>query len=132
MQVEVFTLCDSAQVYSGKAIIVGAFNQIIAPKLPIVMQSVTLAIRISFEAEESSDKSFHVGFFKPDGSVLIPELRFEAKQLSRSGMQEPLTTFDTNIMLGRLAFDRYGRYNIKLSVDKHELEFHFYVKSQTQ
>ena len=29
MQIEIFTICDSAQIYSGKAVITGAFNQLI-------------------------------------------------------------------------------------------------------
>lgn len=34
MQIEIFTICDNAQVYAGKAVVMGAFNQLKAKKTP--------------------------------------------------------------------------------------------------
>ena len=59
MQIEIFTICDYAQVYAGKAVVMGAFNQMKAQKLPVVVPNLTLAVRVSFEKEESGDKTFY-------------------------------------------------------------------------
>ena len=75
MQIEIFTICDYAQVYAGKAVVMGAFNQMKAQKLPVVVPNLTLAVRVSFEKEESGDKTFYFYIKNPDGTLLVPEFR---------------------------------------------------------
>lgn len=128
MQIEIFTICDSAQVYSGKAVVVGAFNQLIAKTLPVQIPNLTLAVRVTFEKGEAGDKTFYFFLNNPDGSQLIPELRFDAKQGVPLEKQDPLTTFDMNIVLGNVPLKQFGVYTVTMKVDGKESLLKFFVQ----
>lgn len=130
MQIEIFTICDSAQVYSGKAVVTGAFNQLVAKKLPVRIPNLTLAVRVAFEKGEAGDKTFIFFLKNPDGSQLIPELRFDAKQALPLEKQGPLTTFDMNIVLGNLPLNQFGVYTVIMQVDGKEYNLKFFVQEE--
>ncbi len=132
MQIEIFTICDSAQVYSGKAVIAGAFNQLVAKQLPIQMPNLTLAVRVAFEKGEAGDKTFYFILNNPDGSPLIPELRFEAKQAQPIEKQGPLTTFDMNIVLGNVPLKQFGVYTVTMRVDGKDFLLKFFVQEENK
>jgi len=46
MQIAIFTLCDYAQNYGGKSIIVGTFNQISSKSFPFVHNTFSIVGRI--------------------------------------------------------------------------------------
>ena len=50
MQVEMFSLCDAAAVEGGKLNILGAFDMIAAPKMPVVHPHCTVMFRFTFQA----------------------------------------------------------------------------------
>lgn len=127
MQIEVFTMCDGAQTYSGKAVIMGSFNQVKTKKLPLIMQNLTLAVRIAFEKNEMGDKLFNFTIKNPDGSLLIPELRCEAKQNVPIEKQGPITSYDLNIVLGNIAFHQYGGYTITMTYKSKDYVLKFFV-----
>lgn len=128
MQIEIFTICDSAQVYSGKAVIAGAFNQLVVKTLPVQIPNLTLAVRVAFEKGEAGDKTFVFILKNPDGSQLIPELRFDAKQELPIEKQGPLTTFDMNIVLGNVPLKQFGVYTVTMKVDDKESLLKFFVQ----
>lgn len=128
MQIEIFTICDNAQVYAGKAVITGAFNQVVAKSLPIVMQNLTLAVRVAFEKEEVGDKTFYFHVKNPDGTQLIPELRCETKQTVPMEKQGLLTTYDMNIVIGNVALTQYGVYTVTMRLDEKEHTLKFFVQ----
>lgn len=128
MQIEIFTICDNAQVYAGKAVVMGAFNQMKAQKLPVVVPNLALAVRVSFEKEESGDKTFYFYIKNPDGTPLIPELRCDAKQIAQLGTQDQLITYDMNIMLGNIPLNQYGGYTITMRFDGKDYQLKFYVQ----
>lgn len=130
MQVEIFTICDSAQVYSGKAVISGAFNQLIAKTLPVQIPNLTLAVRVAFEKGEAGDKTFNFILKNPDSSQLIPELRFDAKQGLPIEKQGPLTTFDMNIVLGNVPLKQFGVYSVIMKVDGKEFLLKFFIQEE--
>lgn len=128
MQIEIFTICDNAQVYAGKAVVMGAFNQLKAKKLPVVVPNLTLAVRVSFEKEESGDKTFYFLINKPDGTPLVPELRCETKQLIHPDDQDQLITYDMNIVLGNVALNQYGCYTVTMRYEDKIFFLKFYVQ----
>lgn len=128
MQIEIFTICDSAQVYAGKAVIAGAFNQVVAKSLPVIMQNLTLAVRVAFEKSEAGDRTFYFQLKNPDGTLLIPDLRCETKQNIPLEKQGPLTTFDMNIVIGNVAFNQYGVYTVTMKFDDKEYTLKFFVQ----
>lgn len=130
MQIEIFTICDSAQVYAGKAVISGAFNQITVKKLPVVLSNLTLAVRIAFEKEESGDKTFFFYLKNPDGSLLIPELKCEAKQNLPLEKQGPIITYDLNLVLGNIMFSQCGTYTVTMKLDGKDYLLKFFVQQE--
>lgn len=128
MQIEIFTICDSAQVYAGKAVIAGAFNQVVAKSLPVIMQNLTLAVRVAFEKSEVGDRTFYFQLKNPDGTLLIPDLRCETKQNIPLEKQGPLTTFDMNIVIGNVAFNQYGVYTVTMKFDDKKYTLKFFVQ----
>lgn len=128
MQIEIFTICDNAQVYAGKAVVMGAFNQLNAKKLPVVVPNFTLAVRVSFEKEESGDKTFYFFINKPDGTSLIPELRCETKQLIQPDTQDQLITYDMNIVLGHVVLNQFGCYTVTMRFEDKTFLLKFYVR----
>lgn len=127
MQIEIFTICDNAQVYAGKAVVMGAFNQVKAQKVPVVIPNLTLAVRVAFEKEEEGDKSFYFFIKNPDGTPLVPELRCDAKQVPQQNTQD-LTTYDMNIVLGNVVFNQYGCYTVTMRYLNKDFHLKFYVQ----
>jgi len=116
MQIEIFTFCDSAQVYAGKAVISGAFNQIIVKQLPLCI-SMTLAVRIAFEQNELGNKKLKFCIFGPDGKPIMSDFNVEATPGASTGKRDLLTTLDLNIGLTNLIFTQTGVYTIQMSID---------------
>lgn len=52
MKTELFTLCDSAQEYAGKCVIMGTFNEIKGDSFPTALQNISLVIRLAFDPDE--------------------------------------------------------------------------------
>ena len=127
MQVEIFTLCDSAHVYSGRAVVSGSFNQIIAKELPVKL-NLTLSVRIAFDKNEAGDKVFYFCFRNPDGSLLIPDFKCEAKQMIPEEKLSPLTTFDLNIGLGAISFNQFGIYTVIMKLENKDFILKFLVQ----
>jgi hypothetical protein len=128
MQIEIFTICDNAQVYAGKAVVMGAFNQVKVQKLPVVVPNLTLAVRVAFDKEEEGDKSFYFFIKNPDGSSLVPELRCDTKQVPRQNTQDQLITYDMNIVLGNVVFNQYGCYTVTMKYLNKDFYLKFYVQ----
>lgn len=127
MQIEIYTLCDNAQVYAGKAVVVGAFNQVKASKLPVIMPSLTLAVRIVFEKTEAGGKTFFIDIINPDGTLLVPELRCETKQPDKLDKHDALITYDMNIVFGNITLNQYGGYVVNLKHNNNVYQLKFYV-----
>ena len=127
MQIEIFTVCDSAQVYAGKAVILGAFNQIKVKKLPAVVPNLTLAVRVALEKEEAGDKSFFFDIKNPDGTTLVPELCCEAKQVLPQEQQVALLNYDMNIVLNNIPLCQFGVYVVTMRLDEKKYFLKFYV-----
>lgn len=128
MQIEIFTICDAAQVYAGKAVVTGAFNQLTVAKLPVTLQTMTLAVRVAFEKQESGNKTFYFSINNPDGTPLVHELRCETRQLIEAGKAlSPLTTYDMNIVFGNLNLNQFGGYTVIMRFEGKKYEHKFYV-----
>lgn len=128
MQIEIFTICDSVQVYGGKSVVCGAFNQLKVKSLPVSVPNLALALRISFESAEAGDKTFVFKFLNPDGTKCIDDLRCDAKMTNESGMISPLSTLDMNITFNNLQFEQFGIYSIVVGYENDIHTFKFSVE----
>ena len=57
----------------------------------------------------------------------MTELRCEAKQIVPIEKQDPLTTYDMNIVLGNIALNQYGGYVVRMRDEGTAHQFKFYV-----
>lgn len=125
MQIEIFTICDSVHVYGGKSVVSGAFNQLKVKTVPVTVQNIALALRVSFESTEAGDKTFDFRFKNPDGTKCLDDIRCDAKISSVEGKYSPLSTLDMNIVFNNLKFEQFGVYSIEVinGDDVHTLKF---------
>lgn len=80
MKTEIFTLCDSAVEYNGKAVIVGTINDVNGTSYPLTIPSVSLFARVAFEPEESADSTLSVlGYNVDDPELVITRFVFPLK-----------------------------------------------------
>lgn len=52
MKTEIFTLCDTAQEYMGKAVIVGTINELKSQTFPVSVPNMSLVVRLASDPEE--------------------------------------------------------------------------------
>lgn len=71
MKVDIFTLCDSAQEYDGKLIIIGTFNYIYAKEFPTLHPEFALVARIIFDENEKGKHNIDFSIKKNDEDVYI-------------------------------------------------------------
>ncbi|MCL1615052.1 hypothetical protein M3090_01325 [Bacteroides sp. ET71] len=71
MKVDIFTLCDSAQEYGGKLIIVGTFNSIYAKEFPTLHPEFALVARVVFSENEKGVHKIDFSVKKNDENVYI-------------------------------------------------------------
>lgn len=111
MQINIFTLCDSVQVYDGKMIVVGAQSRFLTNKLPLKMPSITLAIRLSYGEEESGEKNYSIFIESPSGKPLAPPIKQTLNVKKEIGN---MSTVDICIGLNNMPIEEAGYYTIKL------------------
>lgn len=80
MKVDIFTLCDSAQEYNGKMVIVGTFNNIYAKEFPATHSGFALAARVVFDKDEKGIYDINLSVKKEgsENTYIIPESKMKA------------------------------------------------------
>ena len=128
MNINIFTLCDSAQEYSGKMIIVGTFNTINVVSLPTVYPEFAIAAKISIDPKHQQDKNEHlvkVYIKKADSDVyFLPPLEHRIKA------NKTIDYSDLNLIMrfNGLPINEEGRYLVTLEFDSTKVETNLFVK----
>jgi len=60
MEYEIFTICDNAQNYNGKLVIVGTFDTIFSQSFPLTYDAFSLAVKINCPTNEFKDGTLQV------------------------------------------------------------------------
>lgn len=127
MQIEIFTLCDTAQSYQGKLVVVGTFNLITANSFPILYNGFSIVGHIAYE--EGGDKDFKLSFISPDGKNFIEPLSWKANV----DVKEDTTSYvDFNIAVNEVKFENPGIYKIILETEGQNRVFKLYLKNKQQ
>ncbi len=129
MEIEVLTLCDSAQNYQDKLIVVGTFNTIHSPVCPIAYPSFALACRFRYSKAEVGMKSFKLTFVAPDGQNVLPVMQTQ--------INVPVDFEDyyaSNLVIGfsSINFSQYGEYTINIETDDIIKHIPLFLKSSPQ
>jgi hypothetical protein len=114
MELEIFSLADFAADYgNGKLTVVGTFDTIFTPNLPVVHPHCSVAVRIRVANSEAGHHDFEIKVIDPDGKVF---------QNVKGGMDinvNPIADYNTmNLVmnLNNLTIQKAGKF---------AFEFHF-------
>lgn len=126
MRLDIFSLCDSVQSYSGKMVVVGAMNVIQVPALPSMVANLSVAIRLVFEHKDNVCSTYQISIVKPSGAILVetPKMQQNPKQPAEGDY----TTADFNFGLNNVMLDEVGEYIIRLTADENTYQTKFLVK----
>lgn len=121
MNIDIFTLCDSAQQYDGgKLVIVGTFNNIYATKYPTMLPSLSLVSRIVFEEEENGIHDIEVCIKKRDSETFIfPTGKMEANTSSAIGERKAVNLIVNG---NNVVIPSEGTYSVILKIDGKKFE----------
>ena len=119
MDIEIFALCDHAQDFGGKLVVVGTFDTIWAGGFPCVHHACSLAARIRFNSLTADTHQVRINIVDEDGHEIVPPLQ------GSLGIKPPPVgqSMAANLVLtiGQLTFPKPGRYSIDLFInDEHQ------------
>lgn len=131
MDIQIFTLCDSAQEYNGKLVIVGAFNEITVSNFPEVYPEMTIVVRTIIENEDKEGHDVEVYAFKSDTGkeALIPHFKTYVETKGNIGQ-----TVYSNVILrtNNVPIPEAGKYIIRFSIDGTTKEIPFLVRESVK
>lgn len=114
MKVNILTLCDFAQDNNGKLTIVGVFDSIVAPKVPLI-KSMFYVARICFTPDDSEKKhKIKVSIIDEKKQTLLINPIVNDIQVDASK-----NNVSCNLIfeLGNFTLPSEGIYNFKLEID---------------
>ncbi len=115
MNVDIFTLCDNAQEYNGKLVIIGTFNRIYAKSFPTLHPEFALVARVIFNEKERG--IHHIDYFikKNDEEVYImPPGQMIADTRNAKGKD---TAVNVVVKGCNIPIPSLGTYIVSLKVD---------------
>jgi hypothetical protein len=128
MNIDIFTLCDSAQEYSGRLIIVGTFNTINVGNLPTVYPEFAIAAKISLDPDYKPNNDEHlvkVYIKKSDSDVyFLPPLEHRIK----ARVTPDYSDFNLIMRFNGLPINEDGRYVVTMEFDSTKAETNLFVK----
>ncbi len=126
MDIQVAVLCDAATDSFGKLNLLGAFDTIQAPHLPVVYPQCSIALRMTFNKIEEGPHRMRINFVDEDGKSVFKALDAERRPVSKPlEMPFAVQVPEDSIFVSRnfvvnvqnLTFEKPGLYSIDLAVD---------------
>ena len=115
MKVDIFTLCDSAQEYNGKLVIIGTFNGIYAKEFPTIHPEFALVARVIFSETEKGIHNFEFSIKKSDKEeFLLPIGKMTADNSDSKGKD---TAVNVVVKGNNILIAEPGTYIVTLKVD---------------
>ncbi len=128
MKTELFTLCDAAQEYMSKCVIMGTFNEIKSGAYPTAIQNISLVIRIAFEPDETVKSDIHISAC----NVSEPEFRIIdlTFPFNNQTANNPQRTFANAILkLDGLQIPKPGTYRFQIEIGDWQDNIELYANS---
>lgn len=119
MKIEIFCLCDAATDNRGKLNILGTFDQIFSPKMPMVHPSCAIAIRMRFDKVEEGEHALKIQLVNPDGLPILPPM--EGKVHPRMGADTSSIAINVILNFQHLKFEEFAEYQLNLSLDNQSI-----------
>ena len=116
METEIFTLCDAATAdQQGKLNLLGTFDTIFAPALPVTYSFCSIAIRLRFERIEQGKHHLSLHLIDDDGRDVMEPL--EGDLLIEFGEGDTTCAAGMVLNLQNLKLEHWGEYCIALTID---------------
>lgn len=115
MNIQVAVLCDAATDDHGKLNMLGAFDTIITPQLPAVHPQCSIALRVTFMAEDEGDHKMRLSFVDADGRSIMPPMDVPVQVTLPEDSLFLTRNFLVNIQ--QLKFQQPGLYSIDIFLD---------------
>ncbi|MCH6258122.1 hypothetical protein MLD52_16290 [Puniceicoccaceae bacterium K14] len=115
MRIEVFALCDAATDYNGRLNILGAFEGVSGPVLPVIRERCSVVARMRFETDESGPHTVSVRFQTEKGEKVMPELKADFAVAFPAHRDSVAINLVMNI--GRLKLNAFGKHEVLLKFD---------------
>lgn len=128
MNFDIFTLCDSAQEYAGRMIIVGTFNTINVTTLPTVYPEFAIAAKITLDQAQKKVQSEHIVKFyikKIDSDLyLLPPFEHKINTDNTPDFS------DLNLVMrfNGIPIKEEGRYIVTMEIDSLKKETNLFVR----
>lgn len=120
MNVQVAVLCDAATDDNGKLNLLGAFDTLITPHLPAIHPQCSIALRITFTAEDEGQHKLGISFVDADGKSIMPNFPALPINIALPGDTHFITrNFIINIQ--QMKFDQPGLYSVDVFIDDQQL-----------
>jgi len=120
MDVEILAVCDFAQDMAGKLVIVGVFDTIFAPQLPVVHATMAIGCRLRFQPSEAGQHSFRLSILDPERKEVIQPFTGDVNvQIAPDGDS---ATFNLAAIISRIQFKVHGKHMVTLVIDEEELK----------
>jgi hypothetical protein len=118
MDIQIATLCDSANDYNGKLVISGTFDTLAARAVPVVHPSCALSLRFCFTQEDAGRHKLSINIINEDGEPLDPKnMPIEPEFEVQLPNNVPFLTRNMVMNLQGLKFPETGIYSIDIGCD---------------
>ncbi|MBL4574851.1 MAG: hypothetical protein JKY51_01970 [Opitutaceae bacterium] len=119
MKIEIFALCDAATDYGGKLNILGAFDGIFAPKVPVVQAHCAIALRLRLSKVEEGKHHIKLNLIDQDGRLVVPGM--DANVDVKVPSHRDSVAINLVLNLQQLKFEQFDEYSLDLAIDnRHE------------
>ena len=115
MEIEIFTLSDSAHNYNDRLVISGTFDAVASPMFPFMHPHCSIALRLRFGDKEMGKHKIELKFLGPKGEVHQPITAKVDVNKRHPSAQYAAINFVMN--MANLKFDLPGQYSFELHVD---------------
>lgn len=112
MNIEIFTVCDSAQTYGDRLVIMGAYNNLTVASLPYIIPSLAIVGKIGFDKGERGKYDFKVRLVQERGGKDVLSLPVSTIDVSQTKGDNAYFNLIMNI--GNLVIKEAGDYIITL------------------
>ena len=115
MNLEIFTVCDSAYVSGGALTILKIADGIFSPEAPLRIPKLCVVFRIRFSESEDGTHAINLSIFNQDGDLMTPPFN---KEIHTHRQPNLGTGANIGIIdLKGIIFHEFGEYDLNLFVD---------------
>lgn len=116
MNIQTAVLCDAAtQDASSKLNVLGAFDTICAPQVPVVHPQCAVALRITFMSGDEGQRQLTLNFINADGRSIMPPMSLPINVVMPE--ETHFITLNFVVSFHQLKFPEAGLYSVDVRVD---------------